>query len=377
MRLAHLLELLHTLAPHELAEDWDRVGLLVGDGAWPIRRAMLCIDLTKPVLDEAVEKKMDLILAYHPPIFAPLERLTATEWKQRIVLECARRRIAIYSPHTALDAAVGGLNDWLCDGIGQGQKWPISPHQHDEQSLETKVVTFLPLNDVARVRAAMVGAGAGQIGQYKQCSFTAPGKGTFEGSTQTHPTIGRANRFESVQEQRLEMVCSASALPTVLASLRTVHPYEEPAIDVYELVNKRGIGMERKMGQGRVLDLDRPVSLTTLLKRIKKWLRVKNLSVAQSSVSPIGRIGVCAGAGGSLLEEAGPIDAFFTGEMRHHDVLAAVAKGITIILAGHSETERPYLKTYRQRILNAKKQAGIGGVEWVISRTDKAASRLV
>ena len=374
MKLEHVIEGLRTIAPERLAESWDKVGLHVGDPAWNVRRAMLCIDLTEAVMAEARAAKADLVVAYHPPIFKPLDALTTADVKQRIILEAAMLRVAVYSPHTALDAAAGGVNDFLaaaCDPKAEAVR-PIRRHQ-SAASHEVKLVTFLPADDVDRVRSALSRAGAGRIGDYDQCSFTLAGEGTFRGSPSTNPAVGKADKFERVAELRLEMVCPAGALPDAVAALRDAHPYEEPAFDIYPLETPPPAPTDDAVGQGRIVTLSKPTPLRTVIGRLKKALGLKHLDVgADDLAASVRTIGLCAGAGGSLLDEAGDIDAFFTGEMRHHDVLAARARGVSVILAGHTQTERPFLPAYRERI-----EAAVGnGVTLKISEYDRPPSTI-
>ncbi len=367
MRLARLLDHLRTIAPESGAESWDRVGLQAGDPDHPVRYATLCIDLTEPVLREAISHRSDLIVAYHPPVFEPLERLVADDWKQHIILQATRRNIAIYTPHTALDAAPGGVNDWLAEPF-KGKTRVIRPAGHDEAG-SVKLVSFIPPQHADALRAALAESGAGRIGDYFECSFSTVGQGTFRGAASTKPTIGTPGRLEHVEECRVEMVCPGSRIADVVGALRRVHPYEEPAIDIVPLRSVPG-SEPTSGGQGRVVDLDRPASLSTIVVRIKKRLRVREVRVAAPRrVRTVRRIGLCPGAGGSLLAEAGSIDAFLTGEMRHHDVLDAAQRGIAVILPGHTETERPYLPVYRRRLVKACGP----GVTWRISRTDRPA----
>lgn len=372
MRLEGILTALQALAPHHLAEPWDQVGLHVGDPGARIDRALLCIDLTESVLEEAITHKAQLIVAYHPPIFKPLARLTTADPKQRIILRAARKGIAIYSPHTALDAAEGGVNDWLASGLGAGEIRTIKPS--DTANKGFKLVTFVPTEAADKVRSAMCLAGAGRIGDYEGCSFSGPGEGTFRGGDTTSPAVGKAGRFERVPELRLELPVPADKLAEVVTVLCEAHPYEEPAFDIYPLQSPPGV--EARTGQGRVLTLDKPVSLTTLVNRTKGHLGVKVLEVASPVAAKgstcIQRVGLCAGAGGSLLTEAGSIDVFLTGEMRHHDVLDAVSRGVSVILAGHTQTERPYLPVYRRRLVEL---TGLT-VKWRVSNADQPPSRL-
>lgn len=390
MKLKRVLEALREIAPERLAEPWDKVGLQIGDEAWNVRRGLLCIDLTEAVLAEAVAQKCDLIVAYHPSIFAPLERLTADTWKGRIVLEAARRRIAVYSPHTALDSAAAGVNDWLCESVlpgvmeavgPQGAKGavakggsirPIKPSSPPQDRRPYKLVTFVPHEHLDRVRVELAAAGAGQIGDYSECAFVVDGEGMFRGGETTHPTVGQRGRLEKVAERRIEMIVPPERIAEVVAALMRAHPYEEPAFDLIRLELPPASGGEG-VGQGRVVVLDRPISVDRLVRRVREHLGGAGLEVAKPDAKPqamVRRVGFCAGAGGSLLKDAGPVDAFVTGEMRHHDVLDAVSRGVAILLAGHTQTERPYLPVYRRRIVAALR--GVGDMDWRISKADRA-----
>ncbi len=368
MKLADLLERLRGNAPESLAEPWDNVGLLVGDTGQAVRNAMLCVDLTEAVLAEAIARRAELVVAYHPLIFEPIRRLVSDDPRQKIVLAAARRGIAVYTPHTALDSAPGGVNDWLATGLGPGKVSPIRPAAGGGPA-RFKVVTFIPPDAAAGLRDALSAAGAGHIGNYSDCSFNMEGVGTFKGAAATRPAVGRRGHLERVSETRIEMVCGADRLSPVIEALRRAHPYEEPAFDLHRLEPPPARGFEGA-GQGRLVVLDRPVRLRTLADRIRKHLGQSHLRLATPRTGParpIQRIGLCAGAGGSLLDEADGVDAFFTGEMGHHHVLAAVARDIAVVLAGHSQTERPFLPHYRKKLARA---CG-AQVKWHISRTDR------
>ena len=369
MKLSGVIQALEALAPAHLAEAWDQVGLHVGDPGQAISSGLLCIDLTEAVLDEAVRAKSNLIVAYHPPIFKPLGRLTTNDPKQRIIYRAARKGIAIYSPHTALDAAPDGVNDWLASGVGAGKVQTIKPAATEGDG-PIKLVVFVPMGDMDAVRGALFKAGAGQLGAYSECSFSTAGTGTFHGDATSNPAIGKPGSFERVAEQRLEMLVPKGRLAAVVAALREAHPYEEPAFDLFQLLPSPKAGAA---GQGRVVELGKPVPIATLVTRLKKHLGVKLLDVAwPGGAKKVRRVGLCAGAGGSLMGDAGPIDVFLTGEMRHHDVLEASAKGVGVVLAGHTQTERPYLSVYRKRLAKETGKA----VQWRVSKADRPPSQL-
>lgn len=369
MKMQQLQTILNGIAPTALAESWDNVGLLVGNTDAKVRKALMCIDLTEAVLNQAIKRKADLVLSYHPPIFKPLKTVTDADTKSRIVLRAIENKIAIYSPHTALDAAVGGVNDWLCEPFGKGDRRPIES-ANIKAKKTYKISAFVPENCLDQVRSAMADAGAGQIGNYDQCSFIIPGIGTFLGNTNAKPTVGKAGQLEHVEELRLEMVLPASKLAAVLDALKTAHPYEEPAFDIYPLASEP---FTQQQGMGRILTLDKPLSLNVCIARLKKHLGVKTLDIARATESKktvIKKIGLCAGAGGSLLGPAGDIDLFITGEMRHHDVLAAVDQGTSVLLAGHTQTERPFLPRLKEMLI----KEGAQKIDWIISDADAPPS---
>lgn len=353
MQVQQIIDVLEAMAPRHFAEPWDNVGLLIGSPRWPADSILLTIDLTEEVLREATEAKAQMIVAYHPPIFEPMKSITDASVKQHIVLEAAHAGIAVYSPHTALDAAPGGVNDWLAEGLGTGDVRALSAYAALPPTEECKIVTFCPADAVDAVRNGLATVGAGRIGDYQLCSFELKGQGTFFGGESTSPAVGAKGQLERVEEVCLEMVCSKSALGLAMIALREFHPYEEPPVEIYSLLARP----ERKIGQGRRVTLDQKVTLENLVSRIKQRLGVCRIRVALGRRAPESyrTIGLCAGAGGALLDEAiaQGCELFFTGEMRHHDVLAAQARGCTVILAGHTNTERGYLSVLRDRLLES------------------------
>ena len=365
MQVSQIVETLESIAPLDRAADWDNVGLLVGEPGWPGAPLLLTIDLTEPVLREAIESSARFIVAYHPPIFEPLSRLTDATATQRVVLDAVRNGIAVYSPHTALDATPDGINDWIAKGLGRGDVRALEPHQSLPRTEQCKLVTFCPADAVSRLRKSLATVGAGRIGDYELCSFEIQGTGTFLGGASTSPTVGRRGTLERVDEVRLEMVCPEASLALAVTTLREFHPYEEPPIEIYRLMPRP----MRGTGEGRRVVLDQKQPLAVIVERIKRRLGVPSLRVALADQHPrrYRTIGICAGAGGSLRPAASRqgCELFLTGEMRHHDVLAAQGDGCTVVLAGHTNTERGYLKVLRKRLASE-----LPGVGIAISRRD-------
>ncbi len=358
MKLRDLVALMQEVAPLEYAEDWDRAGLQVGVPERELTGAiLLTIDLTEAVLAEAIGQGCSAIIAYHCPIWNPLTTLTDTSAKERVVRGAIEHGIAIYSPHTALDAAPGGVTDWLCEGLSGGSENQIAgdcralvPHLRVERNRQLKIVVFVPENDVDALRNALGTAGAGTIGAYRLCSFATPGTGTFFGAETAAPRMGTTGRLEKIPEVRLEMVCSKAALPLVIQTLREFHPYEEPAFDVYELVGTQ----LRSAGLGRRLVLDRPATVVELADRLSAHLNVNRVKYALAGEADemIRHVGVIPGSGEDLLDLATRegCRVFVTGEMRHHAVVAALQQGVSVILGGHTPTERGYLPRLAQRL---------------------------
>lgn len=349
--VADLVSAIEAFAPASLAEPWDNVGLLLGSRRDVLTGpVLLTIDLTEGVLEEALGMRCSAIICYHPPIFAPIKKVTDEGRNGSVLLRAARAGLAIYAPHTALDATTGGMTDWLADCL-LTSKETGTPHTADRRALrpaavlgateQLKLVTFVPREAVERVRLGLASAGAGKIGAYSVCSFAVEGTGTFFGDETSKPVVGQAGQLETATEVRLEMVCSRTSLAIALQTLRQFHPYEQPAIDVYELQAQP----RREIGLGRRLILDQPQSIETLAARLKANLGVSVVSIARAHHEPIKVIGVCPGSGGELapLALAEGCQLFVTGEMKHHDVLANVTAGLSIALGGHTNTERGYL----------------------------------
>ena len=356
------------VAPLGLAADWDNTGLLLGDPAWPLSGPVLAtIDLSPAVVREVIEAKAGAVIAYHPPIFTPIKRITTDNRAGMTILELAARRIGIVAPHTALDAAPGGLADWLLEQCAPaaadiGTRQALEPHATGAPSF--KVVTFVPLAHVDAVAAAMAGAGAGVIGDYTHCSYRVDGTGTFLGGAQSTPAMGKRGELEHVGEMRLEMVSTAGALAGVVRALRETHPYEEPAFDVYKLTAPP----DERIGAGRIGTLSEPESAGRIVARLGARLGVPAVRLAGDERALVQRVAVCPGSGGSLAEAAAAAgaDLFVTGEMTHHDVLASLERQCLVALAGHTETERPYLPVLAKRI------AADLGIEVQVSQHDRA-----
>jgi dinuclear metal center YbgI/SA1388 family protein len=334
LTVAAVVEFLEQFAPVALAADWDNVGLLLGDRAMPVQRLMTCLTITPDSAAEAVEAGVQLIVTHHPILFRAAKRLTADTPEGRTVLALARAGVAVYCPHTAFDNTRDGINDLLARRLDLADTRPLRPKDARGQY---KVVVFVPDSDLNRVADAMFAAGAGNIGQYSQCSFRLAGTGTFFGSEASNPTVGRKGTREDVSEWRLEAVCPPDKVDDVVAAIRRSHSYEEPAYDIYALRPTGALA-----GEGRIGRLRQPLRLEELGPLVKQALSLKSLPLVGGLARTVQQLAIVCGAGGDFLRDAVRMraDALLTGEVRFHDCLAAEAEGLALLLPGHYATER-------------------------------------
>ncbi|KAL7373134.1 hypothetical protein ABVT39_028144 [Epinephelus coioides] len=324
MELKDVLQVLEQLAPLSLAESWDNVGLLVEPSkSGPVKSILLTNDLTDAVMEEAEAMSCDLIISYHPPLFRPIKRLAQKDWKQRLAVRAVEARIAIFSPHTSWDSVKGGVNDWLVGGLGSGQVSVLSQalggasHSH---KLEFTVKSTEELNTVMEELMACD-------------SDTAP----------QHSV----NRSDS-SGIHVSVTCSEPALtPSVQTLLR--HNAPSLSLSIMKLEKPPLPGH----GQGRLSVLDEPVTVATAIQKMKTHLGLSHLRLAlgwgQTLESSVHTVAVCAGSGASVLNGV-KADLYVTGEMSHHEVLDAVARGSNVILSDHSNSERGFLAVFRERL---------------------------
>ncbi len=359
--VAEFCRAMEVIAPTALAQHWDNVGLLAGDPADTITKALLCIDLTPEVVDDAITQHAHIVMAYHPPIFKPIATIRADSHDTDAALfRCIRHGIAIYSTHTALDAADGGTNDVIAGLCGIEVTTPLE-YVDRPGSRESKVVTFVSEKDVEAVADAMFAAGAGRIGDYTRCSYRVDGQGTFFGGETTNPTLGERGRMEFIDEVRIETVVPNATLPDVITALVSAHPYDEPAYDIYPLSPPpiRGIG--------RVGRLPQPITLKKLAQRLKRKTRAASVQVVGDTEGEVFRAVIVVGAAGSLPFKSGvgAGDVIITGEIRHHDALTIRRHGCSAIALGHWASEQPTLSVLADRLSTA-----LTGIAVSVSRAD-------
>ncbi|MBI4429222.1 MAG: Nif3-like dinuclear metal center hexameric protein [Ignavibacteriales bacterium] len=350
MNVQDVAKIIESWAPRWVAWERDNVGLQVGDPARKVSRILVALDVTEDVVQEAFERKADLIVSHHPLFFRPPLSITASDIVGRLVLKLAEKRIAIYSAHTNLDFTKDGVSYALAKALGLTNIRFLAPLER----LLSKIVVFVPEEFADRVFAAMSAAGAGIIGEYEQCSFRSRGTGTFRGSSKSSPFLGKSGRFEAAEETRLEMVVPRAQVKTVVESMKTVHPYDEIAYDIYQVDN-----LSANFGSGAIGELPKAQSLRTFLERAKKTLQAKSLRVAGDLRNRVKKVAVCGGSGSDLLPAAqrANADVYLTADVRYHTFHAA-EDSLALVDAGHWETEHVILQPLADRLRESAHRNG-------------------
>ena len=334
-KVAHLMQWIEERAPKRLAEDWDNPGLMWGHPMGEVRQALMAVDGTDAVLQEAVQKGSDLVVLHHPTIWKGVRQLRTDRALGRRVEFCLRHGIAVYAAHTNYDAAPDGVSDALANRLDLQDLRVLEVTQRDRLQ---KLVVFVPEGHEDAVHEAMSEAGAGWIGNYSHCSFQVAGTGTFLPREGADPFIGKLGELERTPEVRLETVVPLSLSRRVVAAMLRAHPYEEVAYDLIPLDNE---GL--KAGAGRVGKLPSSLTLAELADAVKTALALPALRLVGDAKRQVQRVAVCGGDGHHLIATAARAgaDVLVTGDIGHHDALEALDLGLSIIDAGHYATEWP------------------------------------
>jgi dinuclear metal center YbgI/SA1388 family protein len=358
MKIKDIAEKIEKIVPLKLAQDWDNVGLLIGNPQRNVKKILMTIDITKDVLAEAKKLRTNLIISYHPVIWDGIKKING----ENIVYDLIGADIAVFSIHTALDSVIGGVNDGLAEIIGIIDGKPIGDYVESPQGDNYKLVVFVPIESVAKVSNAVFTTGAGTIGNYSNCGFTAEGTGTFLPLSGARPAIGKKGKIEKVPEVRFETIVPAGKLSDCITAMKKAHPYEEPAFDVFKLYNN-----QNKFGLGRIGRLQKPMQLNKILERIKKYTGAKTFGIIGNRKRLIKTAAVCAGSCGKIINSiiAAKADLYITGELKHHQALAAQEAGLTCICLSHTVSERFILKKFAKQL-----QKQIGQISIKISKKD-------
>lgn len=350
MKISQIIEVLEAFAPPKLALPGDKIGLQVGDREAPVKKILVALDPTSEVITRAVNGKANLIVTHHPLIFEPLEKITPP--LSGILEKLLRQKIALYTAHTNLDIAPGGVADTLAERIGLTDTEVLLPTYTEKLF---KLAVFVPQKNLEQVRIAMCRAGAGVIGKYTDCTFMTSGIGTFRAGTGAKPHLGEIGRVERVGEGKLETLVPEFRLPEVIRAMKQVHPYEEVAYDVYPLENKGKV-----YGLGRVGELKIPRKTNNFITQVKQKLKTPYIRTEGKSPGRIKRIALGGGTGNDLVEAAAQkgAEVLLVGELKYSARIFAQELGLFVIEAGHAETERvivpklaQYLKSRFSRVL--------------------------
>ena len=355
-KLSDIVGIISKIAAPGLAESWDNSGLQVGDPAAEIKRIMVSLDASPTVVESAIVLGCQLLVTHHPLIFKPQKSISSSTPQGRLIHKAIRSGLAIVSMHTNYDIAEDGLNDVLAARLGLSGCLPLQ--MTSEQEL-LKLVVFVPEGSLEDVRRALFPY-TENIGAYQDCSFSACGEGTFTPQDGAKPFIGTVGETERTREYRLELLVSKPVLAKTIKALLAVHPYEEPAFDVYPLLNEG-----KRLGLGRVGRLATTVSLNEFAEQVGVALGMNCLRYVGNPTSQVKKVALCSGSGASLLHTAARTgaDVLVTGDIKYHDARDAEDLGIALIDAGHFHTEIIMVNAVSNRLNLMLKEAGFDGCE--------------
>lgn len=332
MIIQDVINHLETLAPLAYAEDFDNVGLLVGDKKAKLKGVLVTLDTLEAVVDEAIENNCNLIVSFHPIIFKGLKKITGKTYVERVVLKAIKHDIAIYTMHTALDNAFQGVNDMICNQLQLTNKQVLIPQP---QTIK-KLTTYVPKNEAEQLRAALFEAGAGTIGNYNNCSFNVEGYGTFNGNENSNPSIGEPGTTHTEVETKITVTFPKHLESQILKTLFKTHSYEEVAYEVITIENKN-----QHIGIGMVGELDQPMDEKSFLTYVKDKMNTECIRHSDFLNKSIKKVAVLGGSGSFAIgaAKAAGADAFITADLKYHDFFTA-ENSILLTDIGHYESEQ-------------------------------------
>ncbi len=331
MKIKDIINYLETWAPLTLQESYDNSGLLVGDPQNTVKSVNITLDVTEKVIDETLEMGANLLIAHHPLIFKGLKKIGNHHWLDRCLVKAIKNDLCIYGIHTNLDNIKTGVNAKIADRIGLENTSILQPVKGRLQ----KIVTFIPKENTESVLEKLYEAGAGNIGNYDQCSFRVAGKGSFRPNDNANPTIGKANQQEFVEEDRVELIYPDHMSGQILQALKNAHPYEEVAYYQQSLQNTN-----QDIGAGMIGSLPKEMKTMDFFEHLKKSMNLKTFRHTEIVKEKVRKIALCGGSGSFLLERAKSkkADVFISGDFKHHDFFEANQE-LIIADIGHFESE--------------------------------------
>lgn len=332
MKVKELIKLLEQWAPKAYAEDYDNVGLLTGHPDAEITGVLCSLDCIEAVVEEAINKKCNVIVAHHPILFKGLKKITGSNYVERTIVKAIKNDICIYAIHTNLDSISDGVNAVIGKKLGIVDARILKPRS----GTLLKLSVYVPHQEMVQVEKALFTAGAGHIGNYSECSFVHTGSGSYKANNDANPAIGQKNIRHTEAETKVEVVVPSHLLGQVTNAMKEAHPYEEVAYDVFQMVNTN-----HRIGSGMIGYLEQPISEVQFLEKIKAAFGCKVLRHTQLLGKPIQKVAVCGGSGSFLLKDAIAAGAqvFVTADFKYHEFFDADNQ-IVIIDTGHFENEQ-------------------------------------
>lgn len=332
MKISEVISFLESMAHSTLQEHYDNAGLITGSPGWECNGIICSLDATEEVVDEALQKKCNMIVAHHPIVFGGLKKINGKNYVEKTVIRAIKNDIAIYAIHTNLDNVVDGVNGKIATMIGLKN---ISVLSTKENSLK-KLFTFVPVDKAEEVRNAIFSAGAGHIGNYSECSFNSEGTGTFKAGEGTNPYVGRIGHQQQEKEIRIEVIFPSFLENKIISSMKAAHPYEEVAYDVVGLANNH-----QGIGSGLVGELMEPLAEKDFLGKLKKVFGTPVIRHTVMMGRPVKKVAICGGAGSFLITKAltAGADIYITADMKYHEFFDANGR-MVIADIGHYESEQ-------------------------------------
>ena len=345
MLVQDVINHLHELAPLNYAEDFDNVGLLVGDKNQTVTGVLVTLDTLEAVVDEAIENNCNLIVSFHPIIFKGLKKLTGKTYVERVVIKAIQHNIAIFSIHTALDNAFQGVNSIICNQLQLQNKKILMPQSGTLKKLQT----YVPNENAEALRTALFDAGAGNIGNYDSCSFNLEGKGTYRGNEESNPTLGKQGELHTENETLISVVFAKHLESKVLKALFNAHPYEEVAYEITTLDNTN-----QYIGMGMIGELAQEKEELDCLKYVKQKMNTECVRHSKLLKKPIKKIAVLGGSGSFAIgaAKASGADLLVTADLKYHDFFSA-ENSILLADIGHYESEQ-FTKSFLVDYLSKK-----------------------
>ncbi|WP_378177522.1 Nif3-like dinuclear metal center hexameric protein [Aquimarina sp. SS2-1] len=332
MQIKEVIQHLETLAPLNYAEDFDNVGLLVGDKNTTVTGILVTLDTLEIIVDEAIETNCNLIVSFHPIVFKGIKKFNGSNYVERVVMKAIKHDIAIYAIHTALDNSLEGVNDMICNQLELINRKILIP----QSGTIKKLVTFVPSKEIEYLRSKLFEAGAGSIGNYDHCSFSSEGTGTFRASEKANPSIGEIGKTHRENETQLQVTFPKHLESNIISALLSHHSYEEVAYEITTLENKN-----QQIGMGMIGELPKEMGEVEFLKYLKGVFKTDCIRHSALLGKPIKKVAVLGGSGSFAIRnaQAAGADIFITADLKYHQFYEAENK---LILAdiGHYESEQ-------------------------------------